>query len=81
MTEAERLRDEAARALRLSEQIIDEQARKALAALAADLLKRAEAIERENTEPARQPPFPPQQPAQQQQEQIQPKDVDRSGEC
>jgi len=81
MTEADRLRREATRALRLSELIGDVQAREALATLAAELLERAEGTERENREAARQPPPPTQQSAQPQQEQKQPKDVGGSGDC
>ena len=64
MTEADRLRHEAARALRLSELIGDAQAREALAVLAADLLKRAETIERDNTGTVPRPQATPEQPAQ-----------------
>jgi hypothetical protein len=73
MTEADRLRHEAARALRLSQLIGDKQASEALAAHAANLLERAEALERENMPPAPQPPATPQQPTQPQ-EQVQPKE-------
>jgi hypothetical protein len=72
MTETTWLREEAARALRLSQLIGDKKASEVLAAHAADLLERAEAIDRENGSPVLQPPATPQQPAQQQQ-QIQPK--------
>jgi len=72
MTEVDRLRQEAARALRLSQLIGDKQAGEALAAHAANLLERAEAMERENLGPVPQPPASSQQPAQQQQ-QVQPK--------
>jgi hypothetical protein len=72
MTEADQLRREAARALRLSQQIVDGKASEALAAHAATLLARADAMDRENTPPVPQPPGTPQQPAQQQ-EQVQPK--------
>jgi hypothetical protein len=71
MSDAEQLRHEAARALRLSQLIGDKQASEALAKHAADLLERAEALERENMGQVPQPPATPQQPAQQQQ-QIQP---------
>ena len=47
MTDAAALRQEAARALRLSQLIGDEKASEALSAHAADLLERAEAIKRE----------------------------------
>jgi hypothetical protein len=80
MTEADRLRQEAARALRLSRQIGDLKARAALAKHAADLLERAEALESEKLEPALQPSVNPQQPAQQQQ-QVQPKKADDLTEC
>ena len=72
MTDAATLRQEAARALRLSQLIGDEKASEALSAHAADLLERAEAIEREAMPPASEAPGTPQQPAQQQQ-QVQPK--------
>jgi hypothetical protein len=69
MTEANRLRQEASRALRLSQQIGDRQASATLAAHAADLLERAEAMEREGMPPPQR--VLSQQPTQQQQ--IQPK--------
>ena len=68
MSEAEQLRLEAARALRLSEQILDRQAKEALVAHAAKLLERAEALERDNTRPVPSPQAPSEQPAQQQQQ-------------
>jgi hypothetical protein len=68
---AERLRHEAARALRLSREIGDRQAAEALATHAANLLERAEALERQEMPPP-QPSSAHQQPAQQQQ-QSQPK--------
>src|SRR5262249_45652807 len=68
MSEAEQLRLEAARALRLSEQILDRQAKEALVAHAAKLLERAEALERDNTRPVPSPQAPCEQPAQQQQQ-------------
>jgi hypothetical protein len=71
MDDGTRLRLEATRALRLSQLIGDKQASEALAAHAANLLARAEAVERENLRPVPQPPPSPQQPAQQQQ--VQPK--------
>jgi hypothetical protein len=80
MTEAERLRHEAARALRLSQLIGDERASEALAAHAANLLERAETIERESMGPAPQAPATPQQSAQQQ-EQVQPKKLDDLPDC
>jgi hypothetical protein len=80
MTEADRLREEAARALRLSQLIGDKQASEALATHAANLLERADAMERENMWPKPQPPATPEQPAQQQQ-QIQPKKLDDFAEC
>jgi hypothetical protein len=70
MDDGTRLRLEATRALRLSQQIGDKQASEGLAAHAANLLERAEAMERENLAPVPQPPASP--PAQQQQ-QVQPK--------
>jgi hypothetical protein len=78
MEDGSRLRQEAARALRLSQLIGDKQASEALAKHVADLLERAEALERENTVP--QPPATPQQPAQQQQ-QVQPKTPDDLTDC
>jgi hypothetical protein len=72
MDDGTRLRLEATRALRLSQLIGDKQASEGLAAHAANLLERAEAMERENLAPVPQPPASPQQPAQQQQ-QVQPK--------
>ena len=72
MSEADRLRHDAARALRLSKLIGDMKARDARAAHAADLLERAEALERENMPPAPQAQATVQQPAQLQQ-QVQPK--------
>jgi hypothetical protein len=80
MTDADRLRQEAARALRLSQQIGDEKASEALAAHAANLLERADAMERENMGLTPQPPATAQQPAQEQQ-QIQPKKPDDLAEC
>ena len=47
MTEAQRLRRQARRALELARDITDEEAARALKAHAADLLERAEAIERQ----------------------------------
>ena len=47
MTEAQRLRRQARRALELARDITDEDAARALKAHAADLLERAEAIERQ----------------------------------
>jgi hypothetical protein len=75
MTEADQLRREAARALRLSQLIGDKQASEALAAHAANLLERADAMERENMGLTPQPPATAQQPAQQQQ-QVQPRNSD-----
>jgi hypothetical protein len=46
-TEAERVRSQARRALRLARDITDQEAARALKAHAADLLERAEAIERQ----------------------------------
>ncbi len=69
MTEAESLRRQAERALRVARGISDEQAARALNALAADLHKRAEGLERQGIPSPVQPVV--QQPAQQQQ-QIQP---------
>jgi hypothetical protein len=80
MSDAEQLRHEAARALRLSQLIGDKQASEALAKRAADLLERAEALERENMGQVPQPPATPQQPAQQQQ-QVQPKKPDDLTDC
>ena len=80
MTEADQLRHEAARALRLSQQIVDEKASEALAAHAANLLERADAMERKNAPPAPQPPATPRQPSQQQQ-QAQPKKLDDLADC
>jgi hypothetical protein len=80
MSEANRLRHEATRALRLSREIGDLKAREALAKHAADLLEQAEALERENMGPAPQPPATSEQPAQQQQ-QIQPKKANDVAEC
>jgi hypothetical protein len=80
MTEADQLRHEAARALRLSQLIVDKLASEALAAHAANLLERADAMERENAPPAPQPPATPQQPTQQQ-EQVQPKKLDDLTDC
>jgi hypothetical protein len=68
MTEADRLRLEAARALRLSQLIGDKRASEALAAHAANLFERADAMERESAPPAPQVPATPQQPMQQQQQ-------------
>jgi hypothetical protein len=51
MEDGSRLRQEAARALRLSQLIGDKQASEALAKHASDLLERAEALERENMGP------------------------------
>ena len=68
MEDGTRLRQEAARALRLSQLIGDKQASEALAKYAADLLERAEALERENMGPAPQSQASPEQPAQQQQQ-------------
>jgi hypothetical protein len=69
LKEAHRLRQEASRALRLSQQIGDRQATATLAAYVADLLERAEAMERGGMPPPER--VPSQQPTQQQQ--IQPK--------
>ena len=80
MEDGIRLRQEAARALRLSQLIGDKQASEALAKHAADLLERAEALERENMGQVPQPPATPQQPAQQQQ-QVQPKKPDDLTDC
>jgi hypothetical protein len=80
MTDADRLRQEAARALRLSQQIGDEKASEALAAHAANLLERADAMEREKMGRVPQPPATPQQPSQQQQ-QVQPKKLDDLPDC
>jgi hypothetical protein len=80
MTEADRLRHEAARALRLSKLIGDMKASDALAAHAADLLERAEALERKNMPPAPQAQATAQQPAQQQQ-QVQPNKLDDLTDC
>jgi hypothetical protein len=80
MSEADRLRHEATRALRLSREIGDLKAREALAKHAADLLEQAEALERENMGPAPQPPATSEQPAQQQQ-QIQHKKANDLVEC
>jgi hypothetical protein len=80
MTEADQLRHEAARALRLSQLIGDKQASEALATHAANLLERADAMERENLGSVPQPPVPPQQQAQQQQ-QVESKALDDSADC
>jgi hypothetical protein len=72
MREADRLRQEASRALWLSQQIGDRQASDALAAHAADLLERAEAMEREGMPPPQR--VPSQQPTQQQQIQTKKKE-------
>lgn len=68
MTEADRLRHEAVRALRLSHLIGDKQASEALATHAADLFEKADAMELDNAPP----PATPEQPSQQQ-HQVQPK--------
>ena len=80
MEDGTRLRLEAARALRLSQLIADKQASEALAKLAADLLERAEALEREKMGPVPQPSVTPQAPAQQQQ-QVQPNKPGDSTDC
>jgi hypothetical protein len=51
MTEVARLREEAARALRLSHLIGDKQTNEALAAHAANLLEKADAMEQEARRP------------------------------
>jgi len=73
MNEADRLRQESARALRLSQLIEDEKASEALAAHAATLSERAEALAREKIRSVHSAPATPQQPAQQQQ-QVQPEE-------
>jgi hypothetical protein len=88
MTEAAQLRQEAARALRLSQLIGDVKASEALAAHAADLLEKhaadllekADALEGENAPPAPQPAATRQQPSREQQ-QVQPKKLDDLADC
>jgi hypothetical protein len=71
MEDAASLRRQAERSLRLARAVSDEQASAALTAHAAELLKRAAALEAEAAHTAQLQPE--QQPAAQQQQQIQPK--------
>jgi hypothetical protein len=74
MDDAASLRRQAERSLRLAKAVSDEQASAALTAHAAELLKRAAALQ---TEAAHTAQFQPeQQPAAQQQQQIQPRKED-----
>jgi hypothetical protein len=76
MEDAASLRRQAKRSLRLAKAVSDEQASAALTAYAAELLKRAAALETEAAHTAQFQPAPEQQPAAQQQQQIQPKKED-----
>jgi hypothetical protein len=73
MTEAEHLRDQSARCLRLARASTDKTVIERLTELAADYLERAQALER--APPGFQVPGPPpQDQPMQQQQQVQPKD-------
>jgi hypothetical protein len=77
MEDAASLRRQAERSLRLAKSVSDEQASAALTAHAAELLKRAAALETEAAHTAQFQSAPEQQqPAAQQQQQIQPKKED-----